>query len=138
MSYLFRGIEGFRYFSRKKERLKEEIGFLTNSELASSDESLKIILKAQNTIEPITFQQDYSTDNGEIRVNIRSDPRFIAYLFSEEDSRPSYKKARQLLVHIPFSGNIELFNIQPSTISFGGYPEAEIENGELLFTVVLQ
>jgi len=135
MDYRFRRVDGFQYFARKTRLLKEEISTLSKDELQSSDESLRIILKAENTIPLIKFGNDYRSDNGEVEVDILNDRRFFAHLFKDEDRRPVYKKARQILVHLPFSGNQELFNVKPSTYSSGGYPLAEIDNSELLFTV---
>lgn len=135
MRYLFRGIDGFNYFSQKSQSVKQQIASLSSVELKSSDESLKIILKAQNTIEPISFAKEYTTDNGEVCINVRNDSRFMAHLFMDEDPRPVYKKARQLLVHLPFSGDVELFDVSPNSYSSGGYPTAEIEDSELQFTV---
>jgi hypothetical protein len=135
LDYLFRRLDGFQYFAEKDKLLKEEISKLSDIELQSSDESLKIILKAQNNVQLILFVNDYRSDNGEIQVNIRDDPRFGAYLSRDEDRKPVFKKARQILIHLPFSGSKELFDVRPLTRSFGGYPRAEIKNNEVLFTV---
>lgn len=135
MKYLFRSIDGYQYFSKKGRLLSEEISSLSNAELQSSDESLKIILKAQNTVKLIEFKKEYTTDNGEAPINIRNDHRFGAFWFRDEDRSPIYKKGRQILVHLPFSGDEELLDVRPSTYSMGGFPSADITNGELLFTV---
>lgn len=133
--HLFRNIDGFQYFVKKGQLLEEEISSLSADELQSSDESLKIILKAKNTIPLIEFGNSYKSDNGEVQVNIRNDNRFFAYMVRDEDRSPVYKKARQILVHLPYSGDRQLFNVKPSTYSSGGYPIAEINDNELLFTV---
>lgn len=135
MNYLFSRVDGFQYFAKKTQLLKEEISTLSKDELQSSDESLKIILKAENTIPLINFDNDYRSDNGEVEVDIRNDRRFFAHLFRDENRSPVYKKARQILVHLPYSGNQELLNVKPSTYSSGSYPTAEVSSSELLFTV---
>jgi hypothetical protein len=57
MDYHFRGIRGFEYFEAKRNALKQEIESLSNAELQSRDDSLKIILTAKHTIKPIEFAE---------------------------------------------------------------------------------
>jgi hypothetical protein len=106
---------GYEYFQEKNRVLKEEIDELSDCELQSNDDSLKIILKAKHTIQPIAFGNDYRTDKGEIKSG--------------------YQKGRQIAVHLPFSGNKELFFVQPSKRYLSSYPYAELENNEVIFIV---
>jgi len=134
MEYLFRSKDGFQYFEEKAKALKEEIDTLSKTELESSNDSLKIILKAKHTIRLIEFAEPYRVDKGEVQINISNDRRFAAYLFRDENKGPIYKKGRRIEVHLPFSCDEELFKIHPSTFTTV-LPKAEISDDELIFTV---
>jgi hypothetical protein len=131
--YLFREIDGYQYFSRKKQLLEEEIQTSSGSKSIEQQDRMRAKLIENHTINPITLKNDYRTDNGDVKVNIRNNPNFIAY-WDREDSSPVFKSAREILVHIPFSGNSELFNIRPSSFTTI-LPTAEITKNELLFTI---
>lgn len=134
MDYLFTGTRGFEYFETKRNVLKQEIESLSNDELQSSDESLKIILIAKHTIKPIEFAAPVRTDNGEVQIDISRDPRFGAYFFRAPGEGPVYKKGRQLAVHLSFSCDEELFKVHPSSYTTV-YPYAEVRTGEIAFNV---
>jgi hypothetical protein len=69
MEYLFRSKQGFQFFEEKKNEIKEEIDTLSKAELDSSDDSLKIILKAKHTLKLIEFAAPYRVDKGEVINN---------------------------------------------------------------------
>jgi hypothetical protein len=132
--YLFRYNDGFQYFARKNQTIKEEIQSLSKKALFSSDDSLKSKLKAKYTIQLIEIKKDIRSNNGDVSINIRNDQRFGAYWRRDEDLSPVFKKAKQILIHLPFSGDQELFSLKPSTFTLGN-PMAEITKNELLFTI---
>jgi hypothetical protein len=133
MEYLFRSKDGYQFFKEKKEGITAEIDTLSKTELDSSNDSLKIILKAKHTLRLIEFAEPCRVDKGEIQINISNDPRFAAYLFRDDDEGPVYKKGRQIEVHLPFSCDKELFEVHPSTFTTV-LPKAEIRGTELVFT----
>jgi hypothetical protein len=136
LAYLFRRIQSYYFFEEKRKALREEIDSLSKNELESSDDSLKIILKAKHTINLVNFADPYRVDKGEVDVNIRYDRRFTAYFFRDRnDTRPVYKKGRQIEVHLPFSCSEELFDVKPTTSYMGTFPEAEIIDKDLVFTI---
>ena len=135
MDYLFRYIREYDYFNVIRDRLRTEIGSLSEEELQSSDESLKIIFAAKYTIPPIEFGNESRKDHGEIEKEITHDERFFASMFREPEDPPVYKKAREIEIHLPFSSDEELFDVQPSTTYPGHFPMAEIKNNEVVFTI---
>lgn len=100
----------------------------------SSNDSLKIILKAKHTLRLIEFAGSYRVDKGEVQKDIRNDPRFAAHYFRVFGEGPVYKKGRQFEVHLPFSCDSELFEVHPSTWTTV-LPRAGIRSTELVFTV---
>jgi hypothetical protein len=133
MEYLFRTRDGYQFFKEKKEGITAEIDTLSKIELDSSDDSLKIILKAKHVLRLIEFVEPYRIDKGEIQINISNDHRFAAYFFrDDEEEGPVYKKGRRIEVHLPFSCDGELFKVHPSTFTTV-FPRAEIRGAELIF-----
>jgi hypothetical protein len=132
MEYLFRSRDGYQFFKEKKEGITAEIDTLSKIELNSSNDSLKIILKAKHTLRLIEFAEPYRIDKGEIQINISNDHRFAAYLFRDDDEGPVYKKGSRVEVHLPFSCDGELFEVHPSTFTTV-LPKAEIRGAELVF-----
>jgi hypothetical protein len=112
---LFGQVNEYEYFQRRKKSLEKEIDSLTNSELESSDDSLKIILKAKHSIRQVEFGTDNLVDKGEI-IN-------------------GYQKGRRIEVHLPFSCEKDILSIQPSTRYIGLYPQGEVVNSEVVFAV---
>lgn len=133
MKYLFRSKDGYQFFKGKKERITTEIDTLSKTELDSSNDSLKIILKAKHTLRLIEFAEPCRVDKGEIQIDISNDHRFATYLSKDDNEGPVYKKGRQIEVHLPFSCDKELFEVRPSTFTTV-YPRAEIRGTELVFT----
>lgn len=132
MNYLFHSKDGFQFFEEKRAAITEEIDTLSKTELESSNDSLKIMLKAKHTLRLIEFAEPYRVDKGEVQKNISDDRRFAAYLFRDNKEGPVYKKGRRIEVHLPFSCDEELFEIRPSTFTTI-LPKAEISNNELVF-----
>lgn len=133
MIYLFRNRDGYQFFKKKKDEITEEIDTLSKTELESSNDSLKIILKAKHTLKLIAFADEYRVDKGEVQIDIRNDRRFYTSLFRDFNRGPVYKKGRQIEVHLPFSCDKELFGIRPSTFTTV-LPRADIRSTELVFT----
>jgi hypothetical protein len=133
MDYLFSSKDGFQFFNERKDALTEEIDTLSKTELESSDDSLRIILKAKHTIRIIEFAEAYRVDKGEFQKDISKDQRFAAFYFRDSDEGPIYKKGRRIEVHLPFSCEKELFEIRPSTLTTI-FPKADIAENELIFT----
>lgn len=133
MHYLFRSKNGHQFFKEKKDEITAEIDTFSKTELDSSNDSLKIILKAKHILRPIEFAEPYRVDKGEVQIDISNDRRFGAYLFRDDNEGSVYKKGRRIEVHLPFSCDGELFEVHPSTYTTV-FPKAEISGTELLFT----
>lgn len=134
MDYLFRGKRGFQFFEEKIKTVKDEIDTLSKTELDSSNDSLKIIVKGKYFLKLIEFAEPYKVDNGETQIDISNDHRFAAFLLRDFNRGPVYKKGRQIEIHLPFSCDKELFEVHPSTYTTV-LPRAQIKDNELVFTV---
>lgn len=133
MEPLFRRLNGHSFFRGKEQELREEIKSLTNEELQYSDDAIKIILKTKHLIKKIEFGEYYREDKGEIDIDISNDRRFSSFYFKDLQTYPTYKTGRRLDVHLPFTGEIYLFSLKPSSYTSTS-PVAEIKDNELIFT----
>jgi len=131
MNHLFARKEAYNYFRNKESELKKEINSLTKTELENSDDSLKLILLAKHTIKPIELDDYYQVDKGEIQLDISNDRRFAAAFFKDLGRGPVLKTGRQVEIHIPFTGDSDLFNFRPSSFTTV-FPKADILNSELI------
>ncbi len=129
--YLFFEIDGFAFFKKREDELKKEINSLTKEDLKNSDDSLNILLKTKHLIKTIVFEEHYQVDKGEIDINVRNDPRFIAFIDRDTNKEPIYRRGRLIEIHLPFSCDNHLFKIKPSSFS-PVLPKARISN-ELIF-----
>lgn len=112
---LFGGMTSFDFFEKKKSTLKEEIGALSDSELQSSDDSLKIILKAKYNVQPIQLGKEKNR------------------IFKREITN-GYRKGKQIAINIEYLGDKDLFNLQPSHYYMYPIPAYATDN-EVSFTV---
>lgn len=131
MDYLFARVDGHRFFRKKEAELRAEINSITKNELENSDDSLKLILRVKHSIKNIEFDSYYQIDKGEIQIDISNDRRFSAWLMRDFRSSPVYKTGRQIGIHLPFSGDSNLFNYRPSSYTTS-YPSADIQDNELV------
>jgi hypothetical protein len=70
-------------------------------------------------------------DDRSIHVDARLDPN--RFIFPEESSY--HIPGTQLIVAIPFEGDSTLWGIRPSTWSSGGYPEIDLRDNLVLYTL---
>ena len=109
MDYLFARGDGHRFFRKKEAELRSEINSITKNGLENSDDSLKLILRVKHSIKNIEFDDYYQIDKGEIQIDISNDRRFSAWLMRDFRSSQVYKTGRQIGIHLPFSGDSNLF-----------------------------
>jgi hypothetical protein len=95
------------------KRVSDEIEDLNELELENSDDSLELIFTSKFKIPELVLSSHSRKDGGYTEIDISRDNRFGAYYGG--DGSPVYKKAKVVNVHIPFQGNPEYLEIEPST-----------------------
>jgi hypothetical protein len=69
--------------------------------------------------------------SGEAQIDVSGDPMRMIY----DRSQPFYMPGNKTVIAVPFDGDAEFFNVQPSSFSLSP-PHAQIGKGELLLTYV--
>lgn len=112
----------------KKKVQELEANYLLNA----SEDDLIASLADEFTLDfPVLNEEGIHTDHGEQQVDVSRDPMRMIM----DRSRPFYIPGTRLTVIVPFTGDGNLFAIQPQmrTFSLGG-SKAELGNGEIRFT----
>lgn len=87
---------------------------------------------AVGTVEPVVLLEDKATvDQGEARYDVRH--RFEYGVLDQ--SRPQFVPGTRLTLHVPFSGEADLFKFKASTFSLNP-PRGTVRGSELTFTYV--
>lgn len=117
------------YKHELSDNVAETVRDLSEKELENSDDSLVLILISKFKIPLLELKEYYQTDGGEVKKDISKDHRFVAY----GDPYPVYKKARVILIHIPFEGNPEFLNLSPSRFKMVT-PRGEVIGNEIIMS----
>lgn len=131
--YLFSDGE-LRYALENQARLlDQEIERAPEEHLMQVDEGEWVAaLVARYSVEAPTLQQDkwWTDPPAEIKVDVRGDPgRDI-----RDPSRPAPINGIRVVVHVPFSGEADVFKFRPSSFDYNP-PNASIRHDEVLVVV---
>lgn len=124
------------FFEHRKLELKREVEKLdSNYILTISEEDFCQYLITKYSLRPPEIHEDkiYVYDQKEVDVDVSKDPMRAIF----DRSKPFYIKGVQVTVAVPFEGDGELFQYQPSTFTFNP-PRGEIRGQEihLIYTAV--
>lgn len=124
---LFSQFDMFSVLENQKVSMRKEIAVASQALAARpDDEVLDSFVKKFSVEVPTLKVEQISTSDQEIDVDVSRDPRrFI------RDASPFYIKGTEISVHIPFTGEYELFEARPSTFTLSP-PRGEIRKSELL------
>ena len=116
---------------QKSELLKEISSLREDRLLNTATDDLAAYLDQKYAIEvPVLHEDQISVDNRETRIDVSHDPlRFI-----HDRSRPFYVTGTQVEVEIPFSGDANIFRVQPTTFSLNP-PRADVREASLIVTI---
>ena len=124
------------FFEHKKLELKKEVEKLdSNYILSVSEEDFCQYLITKYSLYPPEIHEDkiYVYDQKEVDVDVSKDPMRVIF----DRSKPFYIKGIQVTIAVPFEGDGELFQYQPSTFTYNP-PCGEIKGQEihLIYTAV--
>ena len=114
---LFQKYDLRRVREGQEAKLKEEVESYDAAYLLNvNDEEVHAYLLDKYQIEPVTLHPDQATSPGAQDVDIDVSRDFLRII--HDRSRPFYLKGTMITVHIPFTGDKDLFHYHPSTYSF--------------------
>jgi hypothetical protein len=124
---LFYDLNIYDIVEGQKHSLTEAIGEASEAFTANTDEAVvtHFVERFDLTV-PILHDAEKTISQREIDFDVSRDPM---RMFVNEG--PFYIKGTEIVVHVPFEGEAELFRVRPSTYTLSP-PRGEVENGELL------
>lgn len=100
---------------------------------AESDEMLAAEIASELVVSPLElFEDDISVSSRDVKVDVSQDFRRAVF----DRSRPAYVDGIEVTYHVPFRGEKQLLECQPSRYTFNP-PQAVIASGELRFPIQL-
>lgn len=131
--YPFREGDTFATFRNIIDSVINEIKALGNEYvLKASEAELEEYFTDKALIEPLVLHSDqqYIKNQSGTQIDVSHD--FRRGVFPGERA---VVRGTKIDIAIPFEGNPMLWRIRASTWSFGGYPDIEVSNGEILLSV---
>lgn len=131
-NYLFSKVDWFSVKEHKKNEMFEEIKNYNGNKLLNTPlDDLAEYFKKKYWIDvPILHEDKIVADQREVQIDVSHDPmRFIS-----DRSRSFYIPGTEIEIVIPFEGDAEAFNIQPSTYTLSP-PNAEIKGDTIIVRI---
>lgn len=129
----FRNGDTFATFQNLVDSVVSEINSLDNNYvLKASQSELEYHFVNKVLIKPLVLYPDkrYIKNQSGTKIDVSRD--FRRELFPDESIKVQGTK---IDIAIPFEGNPDLWGIRASTYSLGGYPEIEVRNSEIVFSI---
>lgn len=129
---LFCKVDWHSVTEHQKTELKKEIDhFDTNKLLNTSTQDLiEYFIEKYSINVPVLQEDQISVDDKEAQIDVSHDQmRYIS-----DRSRPFYITGTQIEVDVPFTGDAEVFRIQPTTFSLSP-PRANIKGSSLIIVI---
>lgn len=99
---------------------------------ASEHELVQALLDEFHLNVPVIKDDEiHIAHSGEAQIDVSGDPMRMIY----DRSQPFYMPGNKTVIAVPFDGDAEFFNVQPSSFSLSP-PRDQIGKGELLLTYV--
>jgi hypothetical protein len=131
-NYLFTKFHWFAVDQHQRKQLIQEIDSLNGDRLLNTPvEDLCDYFESKYRIEvPVLRPDEIVVDQQETQIDVSHDSR----RFIRDRSEPFYLKGIAIEVVVPFDGDAEAFNIQPSTFTLNP-PSAVLHDGSLIFRI---
>ena len=129
----FRNGDTFATFQNIVDSVTTEINSLNNEYvLKASQTELEEHFTEKVLIEPLVLHSDkrYIKNQSGTQIDVSHDFRRAVF-----PGERAVVRGTRIDIAIPFEGNPMLWKIRASTFSMGGYPDIEIQNNEVLFSI---
>jgi hypothetical protein len=132
--YLFRGVDSFSVQRQQTERMQSEVaGMDANRLLNTNVDDLVGYFAERHGIEvPALIEGEMVVDQREAQRDVSGDP--MRRFFYDRHQGPIMVTGTEILLEVPFSGDPQIFRVQPSTYNMN--PPQGIVQGNILTTTL--
>lgn len=130
--YLFSDADWFSVERNQLQKMSEEIAALNGDRLLNTAvDDLSRYFEAKFKVEvPTLVTEEIIVDQREAEIDVRYDPR----RWIDDRSRPIYVSGTEVEVEIPFTGDAEVFRVQPTSYTLNP-PSAEVRSNALVLRI---
>lgn len=130
--YLFNDADWFSVERNQLQKMAEEIAAVNGDRLLNTAvDDLARYFESKFDVEvPALITEEIVVDQRETKIDVRHDPR----RWIDDRSRPVYVPGTEVEVEIPFTGDAEVFRVQPTSYTLNP-PRAEIRSNALVLRI---
>lgn len=130
--YLFSDADWFSVERNQLQKMSEEIAAVNGDRLLNTAvDDLARYFESKFKVEvPALVTEEIVVDQREAKIDVRHDPRH----WIDDRSRPVYVPGTEVEVEIPFSGDAEVFRVQPTSYTLNP-PRAEVRSNALVLRI---
>lgn len=130
--YLFNDADWFSVERNQLQKMAEEIAAVNGDRLLNTavDDLARYFESKFNVEVPALITEEIVVDQRETKIDVRHDPR----RWIDDRSRPVYVPGTEVEVEIPFTGDAEVFRVQPTSYTLNP-PRAEIRSNALVLRI---
>lgn len=129
--YLFNDADWFSVERNQLQKMAEEIAAVNGDRLLNTavDDLARYFESKFNVEVPALITEEIVVDQRETKIDVRHDTSWI-----DDRSRPVYVPGTEVEVEIPFTGDAEVFRVQPTSYTLNP-PRAEIRSNALVLRI---
>lgn len=130
--YLFSDADWFSVERNQLQKMAEEIAAVNGDRLLNTavDDLARYFESKFNIEVPALVTEEIVVDQRETKIDVRHDPR----RWIDDRSRPVYVPGTEVEVEIPFTGDAEVFRVQPTSYTLNP-PRAEVRQSVLVLRI---
>jgi hypothetical protein len=130
--YLFSDADWFSVERNQLQKMAEEIAAVNGDRLLNTavDDLARYFESKFNIEVPTLVTEEIVVDQRETKIDVRHDPR----RWIDDRSRPVYVPGTEVEVEIPFTGDAEVFRVQPTSYTLN-LPRAEVRQSALVLRI---
>ena len=132
--YLFRGVDSFSIQRQQTERMQSEIAGIDANRLlnTNADDLVGYFAKKYGIEVPELIEGEMVVDQREAQRDVSGDP--MRRFFYDRHQGPIIVTGTEILLEVPFSGDPQMFRVQPSTYNMNP-PQGTVQ-GNILTTTL--
>lgn len=130
--YLFSDADWFSVERNQLQKMVQEIAAVNGDRLLNTavDDLARYFESKFNVEVPALLTEEIVVDQRETKIDVRNDPR----RWVDDRSRPVYVPGTEVEVEIPFTGDAEVFRVQPTSYTLNP-PRAEVRPNTLVLRI---
>ena len=131
-NYLFSKYDWFSVQENQKRHLTAEISQMDGNRLlnTSPDDLCDYFEEKYRVNVPVLREDEITADQNEKQIDVSGDRLRVI----RDRSRPFYISGTEIIITIPYEGDTEVFNIQPTTFTLSP-PSADIRSNSLIIKI---